>query len=60
MKKRNVYFPEQQDIRLIKLSEKTGISVSEHIRRALDFYLDYQESDKVQYFLKEAPTSYGA
>ncbi len=34
----HVIFSKQQRERLLKLAEKTGISVSEHIRRAVDNY----------------------
>ncbi len=39
MKKMNLYLPEQQIEALQALSKKTGISVSEHIRRAVSEYL---------------------
>ena len=39
MLKKNLYLPEQQIEALGKLSKKTGISVSEHIRRAISAYL---------------------
>lgn len=40
MKKFNFYLPEQQIKALGKLSKQTGISISEHIRRAISAYLN--------------------
>ena len=31
--------PTQQEVALKKLSAKTGLTVSEHVRRAISFYL---------------------
>jgi metal-responsive CopG/Arc/MetJ family transcriptional regulator len=45
MKKVNHYLPEQQIEALVKLSKQTGISVSEHIRRAISDYLDREKND---------------
>ena len=39
MKRTNFYYPEQMLERLKALSEKTGTSVSELIRRAIEAYL---------------------
>lgn len=39
MKRRNLFFPEVQWLSLLRLAKKTGITVSEHIRRAVDDYL---------------------
>lgn len=39
MKKLNFYLPEQVAAALQALSDKTGLTVSEHIRRAIDAYL---------------------
>lgn len=40
MKKVSVYLPEQQIEKLRELQEKTGISSSEYIRRAIDSLLE--------------------
>lgn len=40
MKKRRSGFPQQTLDRLAKAKEKTGLTVSELIRRAVDDYLD--------------------
>ncbi len=42
----NHYMADVQIKRLKKLSKKTGLSVSEHIRRAVDEYLYKQEMEK--------------
>lgn len=39
MKRLNFFLPEQVIEALQALSEKTGLTVSEHIRRAIDAYL---------------------
>lgn len=39
MKRVNYHLPEQQIKALQELAKKTGLSVAEHIRRALDRYL---------------------
>ena len=39
MKKKNSYFSEQQLIKLDRLASETGITVAEHLRRAVDCYL---------------------
>ena len=39
MKRTNFYYPDALLSRLAKLRERTGISVSEHIRRAIEEYL---------------------
>jgi predicted DNA-binding protein len=39
MKRLNFFLPEQVIAALQSLSEKTGLTVSEHIRRAIDAYL---------------------
>jgi hypothetical protein len=39
MRKLNFYLPEQVVAALQALSDKTGLTVSEHIRRAIDAYL---------------------
>ena len=42
MKRTNMYFTELQFDALTNLSEKTGLSVAEHVRRAVDRYLKTQ------------------
>jgi len=37
--KRNVYLTEPQDKALRKIAEKSGLTVSEHLRRIVDEYL---------------------
>jgi predicted DNA-binding protein len=44
MKRFNFFLPEQIIAALKLLSEKTGISVSEHLRRAIESYLRKQKS----------------
>ncbi|HNR76637.1 MAG TPA: ribbon-helix-helix domain-containing protein [Parvularculaceae bacterium] len=39
MKRTNFYYPEALLERLAALRERTGIAVSEHIRRAIEDYL---------------------
>ena len=39
MLRKNFYLPEQQVEALGKLAKQTGISISEHIRRAISAYL---------------------
>lgn len=37
-RRRHVILPSPQDEKLVKLAKKTGITPSEHIRRAIDSY----------------------
>lgn len=39
----NIYLPPLQHKALSKLSERTGLSFAEHVRRAVDFYLAFCE-----------------
>ena len=55
----NVYIPEQQFDAMKKLSKETGISFSEHIRRAVSQYLDVV-STKTRYVVREVPLNYTA
>ena len=41
-----IKFSEQQVAALRALAEKTGLSVSEHIRRAIDLYLSYLKGEE--------------
>lgn len=43
MKRTNIFLPEQLIERLKALAAKTGLSVAEHIRRAIDEYLKRQK-----------------
>lgn len=43
MKRTHVFLPDGVIAALKSLSEKTGLSVSEHIRRAIDAYLKLQK-----------------
>lgn len=43
--RKNYYFPEQQIKKLQEMSNKTGLSISEIIRRAIDFFLINQFSE---------------
>lgn len=43
MKRTNIFLPEQTRAALQALSEKTGLSVAELIRRAIDEYLKRQK-----------------
>lgn len=45
MKLYNLYLAEKQIENLKKLSTETGLSVSEHIRRAIDEYLAKQKRE---------------
>lgn len=45
MQRMDFYLTESQIIELKKLSEETGLSVSELIRRAVDRYLKDQKND---------------
>ena len=42
MKRTHIFLPEPVIAALKALSEKTGLSVAEHIRRAIDAYLKKQ------------------
>lgn len=44
MRKYNLYLPDRQIRALENMSEQLGISVSEIIRRALDFYIGFENS----------------
>jgi len=46
MKRLNFFLPEQVIAALQALSDKTGLTVSEHIRRAIDAYLKKQQKEK--------------
>jgi predicted DNA-binding protein len=46
MKRLNFFLPEQVIAALQALSEKTGLSVSEHVRRAIDAYLKNQQKEQ--------------
>lgn len=37
--RRHVVLSQQQDDALVKFANKTGLTVSEHLRRAIDFYI---------------------
>ena len=43
MKRTTVFLSEQQVERLEALKEQTGSPVAEHIRHAVDFYLEFRE-----------------
>lgn len=43
MKRTNYFYPPQMLAALKKLSKKTGVAVSEHIRRAITEYLKSQK-----------------
>ena len=42
MKRTHIFLPESVIAALKTLSEKTGLPVAEHIRRAIDEYLKHQ------------------
>lgn len=44
MKRTNIFLPEQLLAKLRALSKSTGLSVAEHIRRAIDEYLRKQKT----------------
>lgn len=46
MKRINVYLTENQIQALRELSDKTGLSVAEHIRRALDAYIQKVKNER--------------
>lgn len=46
MKRTNIFLPEQILARLRALAERTGLSVAEHIRRAVEDYLTKREKGK--------------
>lgn len=48
MKLYSLLLPEQSIQALKKLSEKTGLSVSEHIRRAIDIYLYMEHKERME------------
>lgn len=43
MKRRNFFLTKNQILALQELASKTGLKVSEHIRRAIDAYLEREE-----------------
>jgi len=66
MKRKQIYLDQQVDKRLKLLAGQTGLSAAEHIRRALDAYLEKQdvageEEDPILKFIEmveaEGPTS---
>ncbi len=44
--RRHVILSKPQDVKLEKLSQETGITISEHIRRAIDSYFRVLELAK--------------
>lgn len=46
MKRVNYYLPENQIKRLVELSKRTGLSMSELIRRALDEFFERRKTGK--------------
>lgn len=44
MSRRGVWLTNKQIAKLKALAERTGLKVAEHIRRAIDSYLDNQEA----------------
>ena len=44
----DLYLSEKQLEKLRQISKETGLSVSEHIRRAVDLYIGSTENDKRQ------------
>lgn len=48
MKRTNIHLPEQQLELLKEISEETGLTVAEHIRRAVDEYLEKRKKDANQ------------
>ena len=45
MKRKNIHFTHEQIKDLKDLSEKTGLKVAEHVRRAIDDYLKRQKKN---------------
>jgi predicted DNA-binding protein len=43
MKRKNFFLTENQIEKLKELADRTGLKASEHIRRAIDSYLEQQE-----------------
>jgi len=46
--RRHVILPKPQGVKLEKLAQETGITVSEHIRRAIDSYFRVLELAKMR------------
>jgi len=46
MKRINLYVAEQQLSALVRLARASGLSLSEHIRRAIDLYLGVRNSSE--------------
>lgn len=40
MKRTNIYFPPKQKEALERICEETGLSFAEHVRRAVDLYIE--------------------
>lgn len=52
MKRFNMFLSDQQQAHLCRLTEETGISRSEHIRRAVDLYLQ-SRNERIQPNLRQ-------
>jgi len=48
MKAIKIYVSEKQDTVLRDIAKETGIKYAEHVRRALDMYLEYLKRSKTQ------------
>jgi len=59
MIKVNMYFSEKDVSSIKKLAVETGLSFSEHVRRAVTLYLESLKTD-TRYVVRETPTPYGA
>ncbi len=46
MQRINFYVSKIQIVKLKEISDKTGLSVSEHVRRAIDEYMKYQTGEE--------------
>jgi len=57
MKKIQLYLPEKQLSYFNKRSNETGLSLSEEIRSALSFFIEFQEN-KVQYVVRDGREPY--
>ena len=55
MKKKNSYFSEQQLAKLDLTAKETGITVAEHLRRAVDYYLKSEYAPDPQNRIETKP-----
>jgi len=58
MEKINLYLPDVQLEYFRARSKETGISLSELIRSALSFFIEFEENKRVQYVVRDGRETY--